>query len=378
MRVYTLDNMHEVKLQQRFNEHSLNIWTRFLLQSYRRITQQKKYITLGDVYTLFEQGHKFDEIKKILKSPHEPIDAVEISNNTILNGQIFYHAANPGIKGFNREGVPKALVDENLGEYNAIDGAQRVFGYATHTVFEGLNGQCDTRVWERGQDFDFIISKDMAVKSNRVAYEDRDLTNCSYDTWRKTLQKNGGVIDDEIRALPIIIHIVNADADGRTVKKLLQKHKAEILRLAQEKKSPIILLEKGRKPKIGKHYLELINGDIAEKRQTLIDKRFSELFEMDPFILGQRTLAEYSSTIRELIENDVDTILSEHRNIEVLMPMLDDYIERVRTVGVLTNNALSNLFRQIENDRPVKQFGQMQNDRRIKKGYKPSGLYLAA
>jgi len=258
-----------------------------------------------------------------------------------------------------------------------IDGAQRVFGYASHTIFEGLNGQCDSRVWEKGLNFDYIISKDRAVKSNRIRDEERDLTNCAYDAWKEVLTRNGGVIDSEIRQLPIIVHIMDHKADGRAVKRLLQKNKIEILRLSQERKSPVIELRKNRKARIGKHYLELIDGDVSEKRQLLVDKRYDEFLKSDPLNLSVKHILEYTPSIRDLIEVDVDKIIKEHSDAGILISVLNDYIERVHKIGCLTRQSECNLLRQIDRDAPIKEFIRRQQARRLAKGFRPSGLVAA-
>ncbi len=365
-RTLTLENMDYVSLQRTFDYSALGSdpWEAFQIQQDRLRRGVKEKITLGDVYRLFNEGLQFHEVKNALHVGDNALDR-QIDNKTVLIGEAFYHAVNPGIKGFNKANIVRVLCDENIDEYMATHGALKTFGHASHTTFESLTGEPDSMVWRHAQKFDVIISKDTAQKSNNISDETRDLTNCAEDAWSDVLSRNGGVIDDEIRTLPIIIHIKDSQASGREIRNLLRKYKKEIKILLNERKSPVIELKKGRRPQICKHYMELIDGDREEKRQKLIDKRVEKFIQLDHLNLGKDILIEYTPTIRGLIENDVDRIMSEHkRNAEVLMLTLNDCMDRIDKVGTMTLYSQRNLIKQINNEKPQKELQEKQRVRR--------------
>jgi hypothetical protein len=357
MRVLTLDNMDEVQLQGTFDYVAIepDVWEAFYIRQDRLRRGVKETISLGDVYRLFASGLNFHEVKEFLEAEYcDHSHSRNISNKTVLLGQAFYRAVNPGIPHFNRSNVIRALCDENLDEYLATDAAQRVFGYASHTTFEKLTGKPDSRVWRRALDFDVIISKDTAQKSSRTSEEDRDLTNCAEDAWKEILARNGGVIDDEIRALPIIIHVKDAQADGRQIKKMLKKHKHRIYELIQQRKSPVIELKKGRTPQIGKHYLELIDGGTEVRKRRLVNAQLGVFMRMNVLDLTREEKIEFRARIREVIQDTVDKIEKDNSNPEKRVPLLDRMISQsdgVLSRLILDKKTLEKLKRSIDSER---------------------------
>mgnify|MGYP006932091839 FL=1 len=357
MRVLTLNNMDEIPLQATFDYAAIepDMWEVFHIRQDRLRRGVKETISLGDVYRLFESGLNFHEVKESLEaqcSDHR--FRRDISNKTILLGQAFYRAVNPGIKHFNRSNVIKALCDENIDEHLATACAQPVFGYASHTTFEDLTGQPDSRVWRRAMDFDVIISKDTAQKSSRKSVEDRDLTNCAEDAWKEILARNGGVVDDEIRSLPIIIHVKDAQADGRLIRKMLKKHKHKIYELIQQRKSPVIELKKGRTPQIGRHYLELIDGGTAARKRRLVNTQLGVFMKMNVLDLTREEKLEFRARIREVIQEKVDKVETDNPDPEKRIPLLNQMIAKsndVQSFLILDQKTLNRLRRSIDNER---------------------------
>jgi hypothetical protein len=344
--------MHEVKLQKRFNDASLNWFQRLIISPMRKALGEGDYITLAEVYALFQSGKKFHEVKEALRPKTASIADVEVFTKTVLVGEAFYNAVNPGIKGFNRSNIIKALCDENIDEHFATQGAQRVFGAASHTSFEKLTSEPDSLVWKKATEgsFDVIISKDTARKTGRVLFEERDLTNCAYDAWREIFARNGGKIDDEIRALPILIHIKKADASGREIRNMLKKHKSEIFKLLQKRKSPVIELSKSC-AKAGEHYLELIDGGTEKRKRRLINKRVGLFMEDNPFGLSRAEKVAHLRTIRKLITREVNDLLKKYPDSETRIPMLNAQIENVRMEPSMSQDHTKHFERAVNNAR---------------------------
>ncbi len=353
MRVLTLENMHSVRLQRLFDYQSLNAWQRIVVKSVRSLIGQKDVITLADVYNEFAKGKKFHEVMEALRPSTQSIDTNEILSKTILVGEVFYHAVHPGISGFKKSNIVRALCDENIDEHFATHGAMRTFGQASHTTFENLTNKPDSLVWRRANEGEFtvILTKDTATKAGRLDFNTRDLTNCAYDAWREVFSRNGGIIDDEIRDLPILIHIKNADATGKEIRQMLKRHKTEIFNLIQQRKSPVIEIRKGRKPQIGIHYLELIDGGTEKRKKTLINKRVGLFMRDNPFELSREEKKDFLPTIRKLITKDVSELVKEYPNSETRIPMLNSKIKSFDMEPAMTLKHQKDLERGVLNAR---------------------------
>jgi hypothetical protein len=230
-RIYTTDNMHRTPVQSLFNYASIDdSWWAYLIKQERKMTGKSDHITLGQVYDAFESGQTFDEI----------LDEIDgISPQSILLGRAFYMATNPMGYAGRKQQYLRILCDENGDERALTDGAREVFGYASHTSFEGLTGQPDSRVWSKSSGkFNLIITKDKAVKKSRKSMETIDLTRCALLRWKYAVKYRG----ENPRELPVLLHVMDHEASGGKIKNLLRKHKQAIFEIYEERISPIIEL----------------------------------------------------------------------------------------------------------------------------------------
>ncbi len=231
-RIYTTDNMHDIVVQNLFNSRSYDDdWKAFLVHRERILNGLPDQITLGEVYDAFEDGKTFDQILN---------DIVEISPQSVLLGRAFYMAANPAGYSVSRDRqYLRVLCDENSDPRALTDGAREVFGYASHTSFEGLTGQPDSKVWSKSSGkFNLIVTKDRAVKKSRDTMDTIDLTRCALLRWKHALKYRGEIP----RELPVLLHVMDAEASGSKIKNLLRKHKQSIFEIYEERVSPVIEL----------------------------------------------------------------------------------------------------------------------------------------
>lgn len=264
-KVYSLDAIDTIVLQKTFNYGAIdNPYQQIFTRLMRAWTGQRDHITLGEVYRAIADDKTFPEIQD---------EIPDISSKTILLARAFYSAVNPnGAHMHHRRQYLRVLCDANIDESYATDGARDVFGYASHINFEGLTHAKDSKIWAVASGkFNLIITKDCAVKPTLKTMDTIDLTRCVLLRWKGMLKVNGGVVDAGIRALPVLIHIRDADLSGRQIRNLLRKHRDAIFEIYDERVSPVI--EVGRNQvKPGVHFLDLIEGGTKKRVTSLRDR----------------------------------------------------------------------------------------------------------
>lgn len=236
---YALDNLDQVVLQRTFDYRRIdNMAQRMMARISRHISGKRDVITLKDVYNAFAANKTFPEIQEEFEN---------ITPKTILLGRAFYMAANPNEYAHRRQQYLRVLCDANVDASYLTDGARQVFGYATHIDFEGLTDAKDSRIWARANGrYNLIVTKDKAVKKSRKSMAQIDLTRCAILRWKYILQSNGGIVDDGIRGLPVLVHVMDARLKGHEIKNLLRKHRDTIFEIYDERVSPVIELHRDK------------------------------------------------------------------------------------------------------------------------------------
>jgi len=265
-RDYSLDQLDSISLQRTFNYCAIdNFWIRLAARITRAIQQKRDEITLADVYEAFAAGKTFPEIQ----------DEIEgITPKTILLGRAFYMAAHPVAYAGRKQQYLRVLCDANIDSAHLTDGARQVFGYATHIDFVGLRDAKDSRIWTAANGrFNAILTKDRAVIKKRKSMEVIDLTRCALLRWKHILKNNGGIVDDALRGMPVLIHVMDARLKGPAITKLLRKHRQSIFEIYEERVSPIIELHK-HKACPGIRYNEIIDSQekIKESQEEIKDR----------------------------------------------------------------------------------------------------------
>ncbi|PCI01472.1 MAG: hypothetical protein COB76_01350 [Alphaproteobacteria bacterium] len=219
-------------------------------------------IPLSRVYNALSENKTFPEIQ----------DEIEgITPKSILLARAFYMAANPVQPTGRRQQYLRVLCDANIDESYLTDGARQIFGYATHTNFDGLTDAKDSQVWARSCGrYNLIVTKDSAVKESLKTMDTIDLTRCALLRWKTVLKNNGGQIDETLRNLPVLVHIKDSRLKGHEIKNLLRKHRNTIFEIYDERVSPVIEVSKNT-AKPGIHFLELMEGGTKERAKKLRD-----------------------------------------------------------------------------------------------------------
>lgn len=290
-RVYTRHNMHDTKVQSLFNYAAIDDpWWRYLIHQERLIDNKKEYITLGEIYDAFDAGLTFDQVLHEIKS---------ITPQSALLGRAFYMANNPeGYSSLRNKQHLRVLCDENCDERAVTDGAREVFGYASHTSFDELTGQPDSKVWVHSVGrYDLIVTKDKNEKKSRKAMEKIDLTRCATLRWFYFLKEHGIVP----RHFPVMLHVMDHEATGPQIRNMLRKHRDSIFEVWEERSSPIIEMD-ARKVVPGKTAADILEQYDPTYEMQPRDKMWEDAwFRM---IVKGRNLTEDEEThIRKTIKN---------------------------------------------------------------------------
>jgi hypothetical protein len=317
LRVLTLENMDEVRLQSCFNYNAIAFKPfKLLTKILRQLRKEKDYITLGDVYRLFEQGHSVQGI--LNKHP-------TIEMRTVLVGRTFYKVSHPNHFVQNKRPEIKCMVDENIDLPHTVDAGMELFGKTTHPVFEGLMGAKDARLWGnlRARGIHVLITKDRAVKNGNKTKETLDITRCAILAWSRVLKKNGGVVDDEIRRLPVILH-VPADARPTQIKNMLRKHATSIREIYEERVSPIISVTKGS-AKPGQHFLEILHEGFKNQTRSLRDKRLNAWVSRIDFSgIAEEEAKREINGMKRAIEHEISQELKSFHGVNAKVVQLDN------------------------------------------------------
>lgn len=260
-KAYSLENSDDTILQVLERDHDNN---------------PVNYVTLSDVYNLFSEGLTFPDIQDYYPG---------INHKTILLGRAFYMAANPEGYSRRKQQPLRVLCDANIDESYATDGARQVFGYATHINFENLTHAKDSKIWAAANGrYNIILTKDKAVKKMRKSMESIDLTRCALLRWKHILKMNGGVIDDGITNMPVLVHVMDSSLKGYDITRLLRKHRDTIYEIYEERVSPIIELHKN-KAVPGMHFPEImqmgsISFEARERRDVWVSDWLNKIEAM--------------------------------------------------------------------------------------------------
>lgn len=305
---YTLETMDQTVLCRCFNYHSFPPLARLWLKFWRQISNKRDHYTLGDVYRMFMDGKTVQEIRD---------DNSDLTIRAALIGRCFYMIHNVSRAAWQSpKRYLKTMIDENIDIDHSVEGGIQALGPTTHVAFEGLVGQKDLRLWGRlrAQGHDLLITKDRAVKTSRNTPETRDITRCAIMAWQRRLRVNGGVVDDHIRSLPVIVHVPH-DASPSQIKNMLRAHRNSIFDIHDERVSPVINLTKG-KAKPGIHFFEILGGDLKHQIAALRNKRVDVL--CDRLNIGTVTDPKREKEIRASLKRAV-----EHEISQELKPLSD-------------------------------------------------------
>lgn len=309
---YNLENMDQTELCQTFNYHSYPFSLAFSPKYYRRFLGFVDHYTLGDVYRMFERGQ---DVQGILNN------YPDVSMRAVLIGRTFYNLHNPQacISKLNR--ILKVLIDENIDILHTVDGGMQTLGYTSHLAFAGLMGAKDARLWGycRARGINILVTKDRTVNLSRKTKDDMDITRCAILAWGRAMKKNGGIVDENMRMMPVILHVPH-DATPTQIKNLIRKHQKTIFDVYDERVSPVIELTKG-KVKPGIHFMEILDGDLKFQSTKLRDLRVDTLIaNFDLTLLPYNEIKEMTATFKRAVEHEISTELQhiEGRNNRII------------------------------------------------------------
>ena len=306
---YTPSTMDDTVICRVFNYHSYPLVPRLWLKFSRRLSNQRDHYTLGDVYRMFADGKKVQNI--LDENP-------DISMRATLIGRTFYMIHNTEQNKSHPGHRLKSMIDENIDIEHSVEAGIQTLGPTSHVAFEGLMGAKDARLWGRlrAGNYRLLVTKDSAVKPSRNTRDTLDITRCAILAWQRALKLSGGIVDENIRSLPVIVHVPH-DASPSQIKNMLRKHKRQILNIFDEKVSPVIKVTKG-KAKPGVHFFEIMDGGFKNQVNELRDLRVKVLentFEIKRVQPLRRK--EIIASLKRAVEHEISSELEplgEHNN----------------------------------------------------------------
>ena len=295
---YSLDTMDRMVLCRTFNYHTYHPFIALGLKLYRRFgLGLRDNYTLGDVYRMFQSGQNVQEILD-----NHP----DISMRAVLIGRTFYNLQNPQVNASKLKRHLRVMIDENIDVLHSVDGGMASFGRTTHVAFAGLMGAKDTRLWGycRAHGINILVTKDKTVNLSRNTKETMDITRCAILAWKRAMKENGGIVDDNMRMMPVILHVPH-DATPTQIKNFLRKHQETILDIYDERVSPVIELSKG-KVKPGIHFMEILGGDLKKQSERLRDLRVEVLMSnFDLKLLLSKQIKEKYARLKRAVEHEI-------------------------------------------------------------------------
>lgn len=306
---YSLENMDSTVICRVFNYHSIPKFIQPWVRLTRQLYGMRDHYTLGDVYRMHDAGQNVQDILS---------DNEGLTLRAALLGRTFHLIHNEGPKVWHAKNYLRTMIDENIDIEHSVDGGMQSIGPTTHVAFKGLMGAKDLKLWGylRGNAYQILVTKDSAVKPSRNTKETFDITRCAILAWKRALTNNGGVVDDNIRALPKILQ-VPADAKPSQIKNMLRKHKEQIANIHDECVSPVIIMTEG-KVKPGIHFFEIMAGGFKKQTEALRDLRLSALsdeFEVDR--VPELRRKEIVASLKRAIEHEISVELQpvgDHNN----------------------------------------------------------------
>ncbi len=306
---YSLQTMDTTVICRVFNYNSFATLVQPWLKFGRRLMNMRDHYTLGEVYRMFQEGNSVQDILA---------DHKDLSLRAALIGRTFHSINNQGPKAWRAKDYLRTMIDENIDIEHSVDGGMESLGPTTHIAFRGLMGAKDLQLWGylRANAFQILVTKDTAVKPSRDTKETFDITRCAILAWKRALKSNGGIVDDNIRALPKILHVPH-DAPPSQIKNMLRKHKKQIADISEECVSPVIVVTKG-KVKPGIHFFEIMADGFKKQTQELRDLRIGVLHHA----FGLQDLAEdrqkeIIASLKRAVEHEISVELEprgDHNN----------------------------------------------------------------
>ena len=291
-------------------------------------------------------GQTLPEIKR---------DLPEIPTARLLHARSYYAAMYPELYQPHVSEGFKVLVDENLDPHYVTDAARRAFGEAVHVTFipvdrikassyaYGTKDVMDIELWKYAcaNHFNLIVTKDKAEVEGR---KHLDLTRCAVMKWKWHLQVNGGIVDEHLRDLPKIVHIRQADMNGKDVASRLTSNRDSIIGIFEESVSPIIELHKNAATP-GRNFLEILKGKIDPKLQERITRETDRIMkERDVDSLESCARKRIRKTIRHDVmldlAGDASRLLSDKRTRE-----LNDMVAKAIEEAIETSTSPQSSYR---------------------------------